>query len=47
MSLLPEEHERRWLAIGSLSIGAALGIFKLNREKNPLLQTFRLSTHSF
>ena len=41
MSLLPEEHERRWLAIGSLSIGAALGIFKLNREKNPLLQTFR------
>ena len=41
MSLLPEEHERRWLAIGSLSIGASMGIFKLNREKNPLLQTFR------
>lgn len=41
MSLLPEEYERRWLAIGSLSISAAVGIFKLNREKNPLLQTFR------
>ena len=41
MSLLPEEHERRWLAIGSLSIGAVLGMFKINREKRPLLQTFR------
>ena len=41
MSLLPEEHERRWLAIGSLSIGAVLGIFKINREKSPLLKIFR------
>ena len=41
MSLFPEEHERRWLAIGSMSVGAALGIFKINREKHPLIQSFR------
>ena len=41
MSLFPEEYERRWLAIGSLSIATTLGIFKLNQEKSPLLQVFR------
>ena len=41
MCLLSEEHERRWLARGVFSVGAILGIVKINREKRPLLQILR------